>query len=61
MPHIPAPTPTCTRFPTTTDMPCIKCGGQMRLVLIEPGDRRFDLVTYRCSPCLSEESFLQPM
>jgi hypothetical protein len=61
MPQIPRPTPTCTRFQTTIDMPCIKCGGQMRLALIEPGDRKFDLVTYRCVPCHSEESFLQSM
>jgi hypothetical protein len=60
MPQITLPTPSCTRFQTTLDMPCIKCGARMRLATIEPRDRNFDLVTYRCIPCLSEESFLQP-
>jgi len=57
--QIPRPTPTCTRFKTTIEMPCIKCGGGMRLALIEPRQRNFDLLTYRCVPCASEESFLQ--
>jgi hypothetical protein len=61
MPPIPRPTPTCTRFQATVDMPCINCGGQMRLTLIEPRERKFDLVTYRCIRCVYEESFLQPM
>jgi hypothetical protein len=61
MPHITRPTPTCTRFQTTVDMPCMKCGTWMRLALIEPRDRNIGLVTYRCIPCRSEESFLQPM
>ena len=56
---IPRPTPTCTRFRTTIEMPCIKCGTQMRLALIEPQGQSFDLLTYRCVPCVSEESFLQ--
>ena len=25
------PTPTCTRFQATIEMPCMKCGVQMRL------------------------------
>jgi len=33
----------------------------MRLAMIEPRDRNFDLLTYRCIPCASEESFLQAM
>jgi len=57
--QIPRPTPTCTRFQTTIEMPCIKCGERMRLATIEPRDRNFDLLTYRCVPCASEESFLQ--
>jgi hypothetical protein len=56
---IPRPTPTCTRFQTTIEMPCIKCGMQMRLASIEPQGQQFDLLTYRCIPCVSEESFLQ--
>jgi hypothetical protein len=56
---IPRPTPTCTRFQTSIEMPCIKCGGQMRLTLIEPRDRNFDILTYRCIPCAADESFLQ--
>jgi hypothetical protein len=39
----------------------MKCGARMRLALIEPRDRNLDLMTYRCIPCHSEESFLQPM
>jgi hypothetical protein len=56
---VPRPTPTCTRFQTTIEMPCIKCGIQMRLASIEPQGLQFDLLTYRCIPCVSEESFLQ--
>jgi hypothetical protein len=54
------PTPTCTRFEVTIEMPCIKCGERMRLALIEPRDRNFDLLTYRCIRCDSDESFLKP-
>jgi hypothetical protein len=57
--YVPRPTPTCTRFETTIDMPCIKCGERMRLALIEPRDRNFDLLTYRCVRCDSDESFLK--
>ena len=57
--QIPRPTPTCTRFEATIDMPCIKCGELMRLALIEPRDRNFDLLTYRCVPCDTGESFLK--
>jgi hypothetical protein len=55
------PTPTCTRFQTTIQMPCMKCGTQMRLALIEPRAPNLDLLTYRCVPCDSGESFLKPM
>jgi hypothetical protein len=55
----PRPTPTCTRFKATVEMPCIKCGRPMRLALIEPRDRQFDLLTYQCAPCDSIESFLK--
>jgi len=55
----PRPTPTCTRFETTTEMVCLKCNGQMKLLLIEPHDGQFDLVTYRCTVCSSDESFLK--
>ncbi len=57
----PRPTPTCTRFQTSIEMPCIKCGERMRLASIEPQGQNFDLVTYRCIPCDCEESFLQPV
>jgi hypothetical protein len=57
--QIPRPTPTCTRFQTTIEMPCIKCGALMRLALIEPHGPNFELMTYRCTPCAGEESFLQ--
>jgi hypothetical protein len=59
MQNIPRPTPTCTRFDTTVEMPCLKCGGSMRLVLIEPQDSSFNLLTYRCGACESDESFLK--
>jgi hypothetical protein len=57
--NIPRPTPTCTRFQTTTEMSCIRCGERMRLVLIEPQDSSFNLLTYRCGGCASDEIFLK--
>src|ERR1700686_4677327 len=33
--QIPRPTPTCTRFKPSIEMPCMKCGTQMRLTLVE--------------------------
>jgi hypothetical protein len=57
--NTPRPTPTCTRFQTTTEMPCIKCGEPMRLLLIEPQDGNLNLLTYRCGGCASDESFLK--
>jgi hypothetical protein len=55
------PTPTCTRFQATIEMPCLKCGVQMRLALIEPQGPNYNLLTYRCVPCDSGESFLKAM
>jgi hypothetical protein len=55
------PTPTCTRFQATTEMPCMKCGVPMRLALIEPQGRSYNLLTYSCVPCDSGESFLKSM
>ena len=52
------PTPTCTRFETSIEMSCIRCGVQMRLALIELRDQNYDVLTYRCAPCDSGESFL---
>jgi hypothetical protein len=57
--NTPRPTPTCTRFQTTTEMPCIKCGEPMKLLLIEPQDGNLNLLTYRCGGCASDESFLK--
>src|SRR5205823_10931909 len=54
----PRPTPTCTRFHTTVEMPCMKCAEPMRLAMIEPRRRAFDLLTYHCVRCDSDESFL---
>jgi len=54
----PRPTPTCTRFHTTVEMPCMKCAEPMRLAMIEPRRRAFDLLTYHCVRCNSDESFL---
>jgi hypothetical protein len=56
---LPRPTPTCTRFQTTTEMACIKCSERMKLVLIEPRDGHFNLLTYRCRGCSANESFLK--
>jgi hypothetical protein len=56
--QIPRPTPTCTHFQPTIEMPCLKCGHQMKLALIEPRDRNFELLTYQCAQCDSSESFL---
>jgi hypothetical protein len=53
------PTPTCTRFKTTIEMPCMKCGTQMRLAAVEPRDQHYDVLTYSCTPCGSGESFLK--
>ena len=52
------PTPTCTRFEPTIEMPCIKCAEPMRLALVEPRRQALDLLTYHCGRCDSEESFL---
>ncbi len=56
---VPKPTPTCTRFQTTTEMACMKCNDRMKLILIEPRDERLNFVTYRCSGCSAHESFLK--
>lgn len=57
----PRPTPTCTRFQATVEMPCMKCAEPMRLALIEPRSQGFDLLTYLCIPCDTGESFLKAM
>jgi hypothetical protein len=56
---LPKPTPTCTRFQTTTEMSCIKCSERMKLILIEPQGGDFNLVSYRCTGCSADESFLK--
>jgi hypothetical protein len=53
----PRPTPTCVHF-RVTEMPCVKCGDQMRLILSEPRRVRFELMTYGCVSCDAVESFL---
>lgn len=55
--QIPRPTPTCSRF-SSIELPCAKCGLQMRLVLIEPKSGRLEQRTYVCAACESGESFL---
>jgi len=55
----PRPTPTCTRFQTTTEISCIRCSDRMRLVLIEPREGSFNLLTYSCIGCSENESFLK--
>ena len=56
--HTLRPTPTCTRFQVTVEMPCIKCTAPMRLAPIEPRRRALDLLTYHCVGCDADESFL---
>ena len=56
---LPKPTPTCTRFQTTTEMSCIRCSERMKLILIEPQGGDFNLVSYRCMGCSADESFLK--
>jgi hypothetical protein len=56
--QVPRPTPTCARFQPSIEMPCLKCGHQMRLALIEPRDLSSQILTYLCGPCDSGESFL---
>lgn len=58
---IPRPTPTCTRSKSTTEIACIKCNDRMKLVLIEPRDGGFNLLTYRCTGCSEHESFLKAL
>jgi hypothetical protein len=53
----PRPTPTCAHF-RVTEMPCIRCGKQMRLALSEPRSSKFELMTYSCVSCDTVESFL---
>jgi hypothetical protein len=56
--QIPLPTPTCTRVQTSIEMPCINCGIQMLLALIESRDPHYDVLTYRCVACDVSEYFL---
>jgi hypothetical protein len=58
--QIPRPTPSCSRF-STIELPCAKCGLQMRLVLIEPKTGRLEQRTYACTGCEFGESFLLTM
>jgi hypothetical protein len=55
----PKPTPTCTRFQTSTEMSCIRCSERMKLMLIEPREAGFNLLTYHCMGCAADESFLK--
>ena len=56
---LPRPTPTCTRFQTSTEMSCIRCSQQMKLMLIEPRGGELSLLIYRCMGCSADESFLK--
>ena len=58
--QIPRATPTCTRFQPTIEMPCMTCGHDMRLSLIEPSSlSNFETLTYNCAACGSDERFLR--
>ncbi len=52
------PTPTCTRIKASIEIPCITCGMQMMLILIETRDPNYDVLTYRCVACDVSECFL---
>jgi hypothetical protein len=51
------PTPSCSRF-SSVEIPCSRCGLQMRLVLIEPRTAKLEQRTYFCASCEDGESFL---
>jgi hypothetical protein len=38
-------------------LPCLQCGKQMNLTLVEPSGPKFELRTYKCIPCDIDESF----
>jgi hypothetical protein len=57
--NLPKPTPTCTRFQSSTEMSCIRCSERMKLMLIEPREAGFNLLTYHCTGCSADESFLK--
>jgi hypothetical protein len=51
------PPPSCSQF-ETTELPCLTCGQQMRLTLIEPSGSHLELRTYECAACDTGDSFL---
>ena len=51
------PTPTCAHF-VSAEIACALCGGDMRLVLLEPHKKRLDQLTYHCAPCDKTEVVL---
>ena len=51
------PTPSCARLQSVA-IPCIHCGGEMRLALLAPHKRRLEALTYICSDCDRDETFL---
>ena len=51
--------PILRRKVASIEMPCMKCGAEMRLAMIEPRDQNYDVLTYRCTPCDSGECFLK--
>jgi hypothetical protein len=55
--HTLRPTPTCTRFQVTIEMPCIKCTAPMRLALIEPRRRALDLLPTTASAAMPMRAF----
>jgi len=54
------PTPTCTHH-QTTEIQCLTCRGVMRLITIEPGLPHFELRSYGCPQCGTDERFLMPI
>jgi hypothetical protein len=51
------PTPSCARIQAAV-IPCSHCGGEMRLALLAPHKRRLEALTFVCSQCERDETFL---
>ena len=51
------PTPSCARMQSVA-IPCTHCGGEMRLTLLAPHKRTLEALTYVCSQCDQDETFL---
>jgi hypothetical protein len=55
--QIDRPTPSCARLQSVA-IPCNHCSGEMRLALLAPYKQRLEALTYVCSQCQRDETFL---